>query len=54
MSRFLRRALRRVWRVVRVLLLAFVALGPGIPPPPPVPRRQAEAQEVGGELDESD
>lgn len=32
-----RQILRGLWRVVRTLLMGFVALGPAPPPPPPPP-----------------
>jgi hypothetical protein len=34
-----------LWRVVRVFLVAFAAMGPGPPPQPPPPRPQIELRE---------
>jgi hypothetical protein len=43
--RWLRRALYRVGRVLRLAVLMFAALGPTAPPPPPPAPQKIEARE---------
>ena len=48
-----RYVLRRLWRIMRVLLLVGVAMGPGMPPPPlPKPQTTEEREDAGGQVKE--
>ncbi|HEY3500814.1 MAG TPA: hypothetical protein VGK73_39250 [Polyangiaceae bacterium] len=38
-----------LWRALRVLLVAFAAIGPGPPPPPPPPPPLIELREEGAQ-----
>jgi hypothetical protein len=42
--------LRLLWKIVRIVLIAGAAMGPGTPPPPPPPRPVAELRDPGGEV----
>ena len=38
-----------LWRILRIFLVAFAAMGPGPPPQPPPPRPPIELREDKGE-----
>ncbi len=46
---FMRRCLRKLWRIASTCLCAGMALAPFVPPPPPPPPPHAEQREVGGQ-----